>query len=103
MNMQVLIEEYAQTGKRGAKRVASIHRTEEAAVETAKAIVESGLLELWHRGMSAQTLMKQWSENGEAVYVLPETDGLTGTSEARFSAMDFARDRAGELATRGRL
>lgn len=103
MKMQVLIEEFGPSGKRGVKRVASTHPTEEDALETAKAIVESGLLELWHRGMSAQTLMKQWSNYGEAVYVLPETDSIPDIEATRFSAMDFARTRAGELAVRGRL
>lgn len=100
MKMQVLIEEFAQRGK---KRVASTHPSEEDAVETAKAIIESGLLELWHRGMSAQALMKEWSRLGENVYVLPENTQVESLENPFFSAMDYARARAGELAVRGRL
>lgn len=100
MNMQVLIEEFAQRGK---KRLASTHPSEEDAVETAKAIIESGLLELWHRGMSAQTLMKEWARRGENVYVLPENTDMDSLENPFFSGMDYARVRAGELAMRGRL
>ena len=66
-------------------------------METAKALVESGLLELWHRGMTAQALCNQWFALGEEVYVLPES------GESRFSAKDYARDFAGELISHGRL
>src|SRR2546421_5260263 len=97
MPTQLIIEEASQRGKQGPKRQSSSYPTLEEAVESAKALVESGLLELWHRGMSAQTLLKEWSAMGEEVYVLPDN------GEPCFSGTDYARARAGELVTRGLL
>ena len=96
MSTQVVIEEVSPRGRQ-AKRTSASYPTQEEAVETAKALVESGLLELWHRGMSAQTLLNEWSAMGEEVYVLPDN------GEPCFSATDYARDRADVLVTRGIL
>jgi hypothetical protein len=97
MCTQVVIEEISRRSKDGVKRSTSSFPTQEAAVETAKALIESGLLELWQRGMSAQTLLNHWSALGEDVYVMPEN------GERCFSGKDYARDFAGELTARGRL
>lgn len=97
MNAQVLIEEFQQRGKSTAKRVCSSHGSTEDALEAAKALVESGLLELWRRGMSAQALVNQWLVSGEDVVVQPETGSL------QFSATDYAKARANDLAVRGML
>jgi hypothetical protein len=96
MRAQVVIEEASPNGKQGVKRLSSTYPTEEAALESAKALVESGLLHVWRRGMSVQMLLKQWSALGEEVYVLPDN------GEPCFSSTEYARTYAGELAARGR-
>lgn len=56
------------------------------------ALVDSGLLELWSPGMAPDHLFTLWSMFGEDVYLIPD-DG-----EPRFSAMEYAKRRARELA-----
>ncbi len=97
MCTQVVIEEVSRRGKEGVKRLSSSYPTQEEALESAKALVESGLLEVWQRGMSAQALLKQWSALGEDVYVVPEN------GEPCFSARDYARNYADELTSHGRV
>jgi hypothetical protein len=98
MCTQVVIEEVSShRGKLAVKRLESSYPTKEEAMESAKALVESGLLEVWQRGMSAQALLQQWSALGEDVYVVPEN------GEPCFSAKEYARDFAGELTAHGRV
>jgi len=66
MQTQIVIEETAQRGRQP-KRLSTTYETQEEALETAKAVVESGLLELWHQGMSEQALLQEWSALGEEV------------------------------------
>lgn len=94
MCAQLVVEE-PQRGRPGVKRLSSTFSTQEEALESAKALVESGLLELWQRGMSAQTLLKQWSALGEEVYVLPDN------GEPCFSSSDYAKYYAGRITTSG--
>jgi hypothetical protein len=96
MRTQLVIEEASQRGKQGVKRSSSSYESEEEALESAKALVESGLLEVWRRGMSVQALISKWSDLGEEVYVVPDN------GEPCFSASEYARAYAGELASRGR-
>jgi hypothetical protein len=95
MCTQLVIEETPQRGREGVKRLSSSYESEEEALESAKALVESGLLEVWRRGMSAQTLISKWSALGEEVYVLPDN------GKPSFSATEYARSYARELASRG--
>jgi hypothetical protein len=96
MCTQLVIEETPQRGKQGVKRLSSSYESEEEALESAKALVESGLLEVWERGMTVQTLISRWSALGEEVYVVPDN------GKPCFDATEYARSYAGELATRGR-
>jgi hypothetical protein len=95
MHAQVVIEEAIPNGKQGVKRLTSDYPTEEKALESAKALVESGLLQVWRRGMSVQALLNQWSALGEEVYVLPDH------GEPSFSSTEYARKYAGELTAHG--
>src|SRR3954471_9549459 len=96
MRTQLVIEEGSPRGKQGVKRLSSTFESEEKALESAKALVESGLLEEWQRGMSAQGLLKEGSALGGDVYVVA-ADG-----EPCFSGTEYAREYAGELTSRGR-
>ena len=96
MRTQLVIEETSPRRKEGVKRLSSSYDSEEAVLESAKALVESGLLEVWQRGMTAQALVNKWSALGEEVYVVPDN------GEPCFSASEYARAYAGELASRGR-
>ncbi len=97
MSIHVVIEESSPRGRESVKRVSASYATTEEALETAKALIESGILEVWRRGMSVQALLKQWSARGEEVYVLPDN------GEPCFSSSDYAKDFAGELTARGGL
>jgi hypothetical protein len=96
MNAQVIIEEASPNGRMAVKRLSSSYATEEQALESAKALIESGLLQVWRRGMSVQALLQQWSALGEEVYVLPEN------GEPCFSGTEYAKSYADELTARGR-
>ena len=96
MCTQLVIEETPARGRQGVKRQSTSYDSEEQALESAKALVESGLLEVWQRGMSAQALIKQWSALGEQVYVVPDN------GEPCFSGAEYAQKYADELTSRGR-
>jgi hypothetical protein len=96
MHARLVIEEATPNGKQNVKRLTSDYPTEEQALESAKALVESGLLQVWRRGMSVQALLTQWSALGEEVYVLPDN------GEPCFSSTEYARTYAGELTARGK-
>lgn len=96
MNAQVIVEESSPNGRKPVKRLSSSYASEEQALESAKALVESGLLQVWRRGMSVQVLLQQWSALGEEVYVLPEN------GEPCFSSTEYAKSYADELTARGR-
>jgi hypothetical protein len=96
MRTQLVIEEASPRRREGVKRLSSSYESEEEALESAKALVESSLLEVWQRGMTAQALVNKWSALGEEVYVVPDN------GEPCFSASEYARAYAGELASRGR-
>lgn len=97
MPIQVCIEEFSRFHEEGARRTVTTHESREDAVESAKALVDSGLLELWHPGMAPDYLITQWTVFGEDVFLFPD-DG-----NPKFSAMDYARTRSRELAHQRRL
>jgi hypothetical protein len=73
------------------------HESHSDALEAAKALVDSGLLELWSPGMAPDSLLTKWSMFGEDVFLTPD-DG-----ETKFSAMEYAKTRSRELAYRRHL
>src|SRR5687767_14905910 len=97
MPIQVCIEEFSRFNEEGARRPVTSHESRVQALEAAKALVDSGLLELWTPGMAPEHLLTQWTVFGEDVYLVPD-DGPT-----RFSAMEYARMRSRELAYRRHL
>ncbi len=97
MPVQVCIEEFSRRYEEGARRPVTTHETRPEAVEAAKALVDSGLLELWHPGMAPDHLIRQWTMFGEDVFLSPDE------GEPKFSAMEYAATRSRELAYRRRL
>lgn len=73
------------------------HTSRSDALEAAKALVDSGLLELWHPGMGPEYLITQWSVFGEDVYLQPDE------GDTKFSAMEYAKARARDLAYKKHL
>ncbi|RBP45072.1 hypothetical protein DES53_10368 [Roseimicrobium gellanilyticum] len=97
MPIQVCIEEFSRQHEDGARRPVTTHESHSEALEAAKALVDSGLLELWTPGMAPDYLLTQWSTHDEDVFLTPD-DG-----ENKFSAMEYARMRSRELAYRRHL
>jgi hypothetical protein len=97
MPIQVCIEEFSRQQEDGARRPVTTHESHSDAVEAAKALVDSGLLELWSPGMAPDHLLTQWTLFGEDVFLTPD-DG-----ETKFSAMEYAKMRSRELAYRRHL
>ena len=92
MPIQVCIEEFSRRNEKGARRPLTTHETRPEALEAAKALVDSGLLELWSPGMAPDHLLTQWSMFGEDVFLNPDE------GEPKFSAMEYAKRRSRELA-----
>jgi hypothetical protein len=97
MPIQVCIEEFSRSTEDGGRRPVTSHESHTDALEAAKALVDSGLLELWSPGMKPDQLLIQWSMYGEDVYLTPDE------GETKFSAMEYARMRSRELAYRRHL
>ena len=97
MPIQVCIEEFSRLNEDGARQPVTTHESRSDALEAAKALVDSGLLELWSPGMAPDSLLKKWSMFGEDVYLTPDE------GEPKFSAVEYARRRARELAYRRHL
>lgn len=97
MPIQVCIEEFSRRDEHGARRPVTVHESHVEALEAAKALVDSGLLELWIPGMAPDHLLTQWSLFGEDVFLTPDE------GETKFSAMEYARTRSRELAYRRHL
>lgn len=71
---------------------AGVFKTYDEALKKAKRLVEKSLLEFLEPGKSVDDLMALYVQFGEDPWIRPTPDGVE-----RFSAREYARERAAEL------
>ena len=74
-----------------------VYDTAQQALEAAREVVNTRLIEAHRPGMTAHDLLENFARRAETPFIMPEDE------HSRFDPLEFARERAGQLCWREEL
>ena len=97
MQYRVYIDANAHHMDTSTRSVHGVYDTAEQAVDAAREVIRTRLVEAHRRGMSAQELLERFARHGELPFIVPED------KDTRFERLEYARVHAKKLCWREEL